>query len=443
LPSDEQVLNPVSREIATDISGDYDMAKLAIKGGEPVAPKGIGITWPIYGEEERRALIEVLESGRWWRGAYQDPKESKVGMLETEFCEYLGVKHGVAVMNGTAAIELALKAAGIEAGDEVIVPAVTFIATATAVLAVNASPVFVDIDPETYQIDPEKTEQAVTDKTRAIVPVHYGGYPADMDRIMAIAEKHNLIVVEDCAEAHGSEWRGRKVGGIGHLGTFSFQMGKPLTCGEGGFVSTNDEELAKKCFSYHNIGRVRGRPFYEHHIPAWNMRMTEFQGAILLSQLKRLPEQTEQRHINGEYLAQQLETTEGIKALKRDPRITKRGYYFYLMRYNQKDFGRINRDRFMEALHAEGIPAGKAHNQPLYKNPVFQEMHFGRTGCPIRCPLHGEPIDYSKVHCPVAEHVYEKEIIALGKDFLMEREKVNLVLEAIRKIKKNENELLN
>ena len=417
------------------------MSKLAVKGGTPVAPGGLEKNWPIFSYEERKALLEVLESGKWWRGAYKDQSESKVGQFETEFCKYLGVKYGVAVTNGTAAIELALKAAGVEAGDEVIVPAVTFIATATAVLAVNAVPIFVDIDPETYQIDPEKIEEAITDKTKAIVPVHYGGYPADMDRIMEIAEDHDLIVVEDCAEAHGSEWRGKKVGGIGHLGTFSFQMGKPLTCGEGGFVSTNDEELAKKCFSYHNIGRVQGRPFYEHHIPAWNLRMTEFQGAILLCQLKRLPEQTEKRYVNGEYLAGELEKIGGIRALKRDPRVTKRGYYFYLMRYNEEEFGGVSRDMFLEALRAEGIPAGTAHNQPLYKNPVFVEMRFGRTGCPVRCPLYGKAIDYTAFHCPVAERVYEKEIVALGKDFLLSRDQVDLVLEAIRKIKENIAEL--
>jgi len=300
----------------------------------------------------------------------------------------------------------------------------------------------VDIDPETFQIDPERAEDAVTEKTKAIVPVHYGGYPADMDRMMETAEKHNLLVVEDCAEAHGSEWRGKKVGGIGHMGCFSFQMGKPLTCGEGGFVSTDEEELAKRCFSYHNIGRVQGRPVYEHHVPAWNMRMTEFQGAILLCQLKRLPEQTEMRYVNGEYMARRLDEVGGVRALKRDPRITKRGYYFYLLRYSENEFGGVSRDLFLKALNAEGIPAGTAHNQPLYMNPVFMEMHFGRTGCPIRCPLYGKPIDYTKVHCPVAERVYKDEIVALGKDFLMEREKVDLVLGAIMKIKENVGELL-
>jgi len=418
------------------------MPKLALKGGKPVAPEGVKTTWPIFSEEEREALLEVLESGKWWRGAYKNPKESKVGQFESEFCKYLGVKYGVAVTNGTAAIELALKAAGVEAGDEVIVPAVTFIATATAVLAVNAVPIFVDIVPETYQIDPDKIEGAITEKTKAIVPVHYGGYPADMDRIMEIADEHDLVVVEDCAEAHGSEWRGKRVGGIGHLGTFSFQMGKPLTCGEGGFVSTNDEELAKKCFSYHNIGRVEGRPIYEHHVPSWNLRMTEFQGAILLCQLKRLPEQTEKRYVNGEYMARELEKIGGIHALKRDPRVTKRGYYFYLMRYNQEEFNGLSRDKFMEALRAEGVSTSTAHNQPLYMNPVFREMHFGKTGCPVRCPLYGKPIDYSKVSCPVAERVYKSEIVSLGKDFLMEREKVDLVLAAIRKLKENVDELL-
>ena len=165
--------------------------------------------------------------------------------------------------------------------------------------------------------------------------------------------------------------------------------------------------------------------------------MTEFQGAILLCQLKRLPEQTEIRYKNGEYLARELEKISGIKPLKRDPRITKRGYYFYLMRYNEEEFEDVSRDKFLEALRAEGIPAGKAHNQPLYKNPVFKEMHFGRTGCPIKCPIYGKTIDYSKIKCPVAERIYEKEIVALGKDFLMERENVDLVIEAIIKIKEN------
>ena len=414
---------------------------LAIKGGKPVAAEGLKTQWPIFDEKEERALLEVLRSSKWWRGAYQDQNDSKVGQFERAFAEFSDAKYGIAVVNGTAAIELALKAGGIEAGDEVIVPAATFIATATAVVMVNAVPIFVDIEPETYQISPEAIESAITNKTKAIIPVHYGGYPADMDRIIEIAKRHHLLVIEDAAEAHGSEWRGRKVGAIGDMGTFSFQMGKPLTSGEGGIVLTDNEKLASKCYAYHHIGRFRGAPTYEHALCGWNYRMTEFQGALLLSQLSRLPEQTERRAENGEYLAGLLNEIEGVSALKRDSRITKRGYYIYFIRYNEKEFDGLSRDRFIETLKAEGISASTAHNQPIYKNSVFQEMNFGRTGCPISCPFYEKKIDYRKVKCPVAERVFESEVVALGKDSLMERKNIDLIIEAIKKIKENLSEL--
>lgn len=414
---------------------------LAIKGGKKVAPEGLKRQWPVFDKKEEKALIEVLRSGKWWRGAYNELNDSKVGQFEKAFAEFSDAKYGIAVVNGSAAIELALKAGGIEAGDEVIVPAATFISTATSIVMVNAIPIFVDIEPETYQISPEAIESAITEKTKAIIPVHYGGYPADMDRIMEIAKRHNLLVIEDAAEAHGSEWRGRKVGAIGNMGTFSFQMGKPLTCGEGGIVLTDNEELASKCYAYHHIGRFRGAPTYEHALCGWNYRMTEFQGALLSAQLSRLSEQTEIRYKNGEYLAQLLNEIEGVSALKRDSRITKRGYYFYFIRYNEKEFGGLSRDKFMETLRAEGITSTAAHNQPLYKNSVFQEMNFGKTGCPISCPLYGKNIDYSQVKCPVAERVFKSEAVALGKDMLIEKGNIDLIIEAIKKIKKHQKEI--
>ncbi|MCD6290051.1 MAG: DegT/DnrJ/EryC1/StrS family aminotransferase, partial [Anaerolineae bacterium] len=355
--------------------------------------------------------------------------------------EWIGAKYAVTATNGTAALMLALKAGGIEAGDEVIIPAVTFVATATAVVLANAVPIFVDIDPETYQIDPDGVEAAVTERTRAVIPVHYGGYPADMDRIMDIARRHELLVIEDAAEAHGSEWRGKRVGGIGDMGCFSFQLGKPLAAGEGGAVLTNNESLRDKCYSYGDLGRIPGGGKYEHYIPAGNNRMTEFQGALLLTQLARLDEQTETRHQNGEYLARELEKIEGISALRRDPRVTKRGYYFYFLRYDGSQWAGVSRDDFMKALRAEGIPCHTAHNDPLYKYPLFADMAFGRTGCPVRCPLYGREIDYSKVHCPVAERVYSSEVVALSKDFLMDRRDVDSVLESIYKLRSNLDEL--
>jgi len=201
------------------------MPNLAISGGRPVVPAGLRTKWPIFDESDKFAVLETLTSGRWC--ALSHGPDSKNGQFEAAFAQYLGTKYGLLVDNGTDAIALALKAGGVEAGDEVIVPAVTFIATATAVVQVNGVPVFADIDPETYQISPSSTRELVTEKTKAIIPVHYAGYPADMDQIMEISEDHDLLVVEDCAEAHGSEWRGKRVGSIGHLGTFSFQQGKP------------------------------------------------------------------------------------------------------------------------------------------------------------------------------------------------------------------------
>jgi len=416
--------------------------ELAINGGKPVAPDGFEVKWPVFDEKDEKSIIEVLRSGRWWRGAYSNQEDSAVGRFEKDFAEYCGAKYGVAISNGTAALELALKSGGIEAGDEVIVPAATFIATATAVVMVNAIPVFADILPDTYQIDPDRIEESITEKTKAVIPVHYGGYPADMDRIMNIARKHNLLVIEDAAEAHGSEWRGKKVGSIGDMGTFSFQMGKPLTCGEGGIVITNNKEMASRCYAYHHIGRFRGAPVYEHSLCGWNYRMTEFQGALLTTQLSRLAEQTEIRAKNGEYLAESLNKIKGVSALKRDPRVTKRGYYFYFIRYNEKEFGGLSRDRFIRALNAEGIPCGTAHNQPLYKNSVFQEMNFGRTKCPFSCPFYGKKVDYSRTSCPVTERIFNSEVVAMGKDFLLNRKNVDLTIEAIKKIKGNLQELL-
>jgi len=419
------------------------MANLAIKGGKPTIPGGLKMKWPVFDEADKEALVEVLESGKWCSGGwyFKEPYESKVARFEREFALWNGAKYAITAVNGTAALVLALKAAGIEAGDEVIVPAVTFIASATSVILANAVPIFVDIQADTYQISPKAVEAAITERTKAIMPVHYGGYPADMDRIMEIAKRHGLVIVEDAAEAHGSEWKGKKVGSIGDLGCFSFQLGKPLTCGEGGAVLTDDDDLKLKCYSYGDLGRMPGGGKYEHYIPAGNQRLTEFQGALLLVQLSRLGVQTETRYANGEYFASELEKIEGISALKRDPRVTKRGYYFYFLRYDPSKWENVSRDTFMRALSAEGVPCSTAHNQPLYKNPLFQNMAFGKTGCPVLCPHHGKQIDYSSVRCPTAERVYSSEVVALSKDVLMEREDVDRILQAIHKIKQNVHEL--
>src|SRR5687767_15049648 len=183
--------------------------QLAIEGGEPALKTRPGSAWPISGDEERRLLLEVLDSGKWWRGGYENPADSKVGQFEEAFARFQDATYAVAVTNGTTALECAYKAAGVEAGDEVIVPAITFIATSTAVLQVGAVPVFVDVDPGTYTIDPAAVEAAITDRTRCIAPVDYGGMPSDYDRLIAIGKRHGIPIVSDCAHAHGSQWKGR------------------------------------------------------------------------------------------------------------------------------------------------------------------------------------------------------------------------------------------
>lgn len=413
------------------------MARLAVNGGEPTVKRTLGRPWPIFDEEDEKALLEVLRSGKWWRGAYEKAADSKVGQLEDAFAAYQHAKYGIAVTNGTQALECALKATGVGPGDEVIVPALTFIATATAVVLVNAVPVIVDVDPASYNISPEAVEAAITPRTKAIIPVHNGGYPCDMDRLMEIASKHNLFVVEDCAHAHGSEWRGRRLGSIGHLGCFSFQMGKTLTCGEGGIVLTSDSGLAEKAYSLMHIGRVSGRPFYEFHRFASNMRMTEFQAALLLSQLSRLDEQVEARERNTAYLAKGLREIEGVKPISRDPRVTRWCFYYWNFKYHEDRFDGILRDRFLEALRAEGVPCSVgAHGEPIYHHPVFKNTTWDK------CPFHRPDLNYGKVYCTEAERIYRHEACSFPhRLFLGDESDMGLVLEAIRKIRDNTDEL--
>ena len=419
------------------------MATLALNGGEKTITRSLGRSWPIRDEREEQAVLEVVRSGIWWRGGYNDAAASQVGRFEDAFAAYQQAKHGIAVSNGTTALECALKAAGIEAGDEVLVPALTFVASATAIAMVNGVPKFVDIDPETYNISPEAMEAALTEKTRAAVVVHNGGYPCDMDRIMALAAKHDLMIIEDCAHAHSSEWNGRRVGALGHLGTFSFQMGKTLTCGEGGIVLTDDDELAEKAYSFHHIGRLSGRPFYEFHRVASNLRMTEWQGAILLTQLSRLDEQIDVRERNAQYLAAGLQEIPGLEPIDRDPRVTRWGFYYWNFHFREEEFDGVTRDRFLQAAQAEGVPVGVgAHGGPIYHNPLFQAMNFGRTGCPITCPFHGREVDYTQVQCPAAERVSATQSLSLGHAvFLGEQEDMDLILEACRKIRAHADEL--
>ena len=397
------------------------MGKLALNGGEPVVKRALGKRWPIFDEKEEKALLEVLRSGEWNR-------RDKVDEVGEAFAAYQDAKYGVPLANGTVALQCALKAAGVNAGDEVIVPALTFVATATSVVLVNAVPIIVDVDPLTYNISPEAIEAAITPRTRAIIPVHNGGYPADMDAIMEIADKHGLGVIEDCAHAHGSQWRSKGVGSIGHLGTFSFQIGKTLTCGEGGMVLTNDETLAE------NVARLVNL----------NMRMTNLQAALLLCQLERFDAQVETRERNTAHLVAGMQAINGIDPIPRDDRVTRWCFYYWDFRYIPDEFDGVPKSRFLEGLQAEGVPCGVgAHGQPIYREGPFADMaFFDQLGCARKGSLYEGDIDYGKVYCPNAERVYAEEVCSFPHAmFLGDVDDMELILAAFHKLRENTDEL--
>ena len=340
------------------------MPKLAIQGGKTAKSKPFP-DWPIYDDLEREALNEVLESRDWWR-----TEGSKTLEFERRFAEYHQAKHGIAVTNGTHAIEVALAAMGIGPGDEVIVPNATFVATASAALFAGALPVLVDVSADSYCIDPELAEAAINEDTRAIIAVHMGGRPADLDQLAALARKYDVALLEDAAHAHGSEWRGQKVGTFGVGGTFSFQASKTMTAGEGGMIISNDDDFERQARSTHDCGRMPGEWFYSHYIYGSNYRLSEWQGAVLLAQLTRLDEQTARRHENGRLLDRLLGEIPGVTPQSQDARITRNGHYAYIFHVDARAFAGISNQQFVDALEAEGIPT-QAPYPPIHKLDLF------------------------------------------------------------------------
>ncbi len=284
-------------------------ALLAVDGGLPVRTRPFA-SWPVFGENEERLLLEVLHSGDW--GILSG---NKVTAFQERFAAFQNARFCLCVPNGTLALELALLALGIGEGDEVILPAYTFIATASAVLRVGAKPVFADIDLDTYTLDPAAVPAALTERTRLLLPVHLAGRPADMDSLLSVAREHNLRLLEDACQAWGAEWRGVRVGAQGDLGAFSFQSSKNLTAGEGGALVTNQPELYERCWSLHNVGRVRSGAWYQHELLGLNLRMTEWQGAVLLAQIERMEEHARRREQNAGYLIEALSQVQGLEEL--------------------------------------------------------------------------------------------------------------------------------
>ncbi|MCB1127042.1 MAG: DegT/DnrJ/EryC1/StrS family aminotransferase [Verrucomicrobiae bacterium] len=384
--------------------------------------------WPVHDESERRLLLEVLDSGKWWFG-------EKVRAFEAAYAAFQGSRFAVTCTNGTTAIEMALRGVGVVEGDEVIVPPYTFIATASAVVTVGAVPVFADIQPDTLCLDPDDVARKITPRTRAIIPVHVAGRMADMARLNTLATRHRLAVVEDAAHAWGSQWQGRGAGTLGRCGTFSFQVSKNLTAGEGGVMVTDDEELADLCRSYTHCGRRKGSAWYDHDYLGSNLRMTEFQAAVLLAQLGRLPEQVARREANAQVLEAGLRDLPGIRLLAPAPEMTRRSYHMFIFRADEQELG-LPRARFIEAVQAEGLPVSEGWYRPLYRNGVFANAHLGPAHG-ITAPLASAAIDYRGVRCPVCEAVCKDAVWIPHAVLLAGAEHLAKAVSAIRKVAQN------
>jgi dTDP-4-amino-4,6-dideoxygalactose transaminase len=330
-----------------------------------------------------------------------------------------------------AALEIGL-------GDEVIIPDFTFVATASAVLFCGAMPVMVDIDPDTYCIDPDRVEAAITPRTRAVIAVHVAGHPANLDRLQEICKKHNLFLVEDSAHAHGSEWNGHKVGSIGTAGTFSFQASKLMTAGEGGIILTNDDDLAVGIRSVHDCGRMPGEWFYAHFIYGSNYRLSEWQGAVLRQQLSRLDVQAATRSKNAALLDHALAEIEGIKPQALDLRCTRNGHYCYIFHVDSSAFQGISTETFIQALNAEGIPT-QASYPPIHSLDLFKNDEFRKRLCP---ELAGQSFDFLKEEFPISQDAAENTVWLVHRTLLGSEQDTHEIVQAIRKIQQQAGELV-
>jgi dTDP-4-amino-4,6-dideoxygalactose transaminase len=405
------------------------MSELAIHGGPPVRAAPYP-AWPEHDDREREQLLEVLDSRQWW-----STQGTKVRDFEREWGELHGTGPAVAVTNGSHSIEVALLATGVGQGDEVIVPGWTFVATAASVLMVNAIPVLVDVDLGTGCIDPDAVEAAINDRTRAVIAVHIAGHPADMDRLTEICARHDLVLVEDCAHAHGSLFGGRMVGTFGSAGTYSFQASKLMTAGEGGAIVTTDPDVRASAASYSDCGRRPGEWFYSHFALGGNYRMTEWQGAVLLAQLDRFREQAERRDERSTLLGGALASIPGVHPQARDPRCDRQGNYCYVVRIDPREFG-AEREPVRLALAAEGIPLTMSY-PPIHRLDVFRD----RDGFAPRRRDRAGMQDFAGLSLPVTEHLADTTLWFTTSVLMGTEDDALDVVRALEKVQRHAAEL--
>lgn len=379
------------------------------------------------------AWMEVLQSGKWYRGSGK-----AVDAFEAKFAAVMGAPHCLAVANGTSALLTALHGMDVQAGDEVIVPPYTFIATVNAVLAKNALPVFVDSDVRTFQLDATKIEAAITERTVAVIPVHIAGAAPDMDKVMEVGRRRKLQVLEDAAQAHLGEWRGRKLGTIGHAGTFSFQASKNLNSGEGGAVVSSDGAFIERCYAYHTNSSPRKG---SSAAPAQgaNLRLTEFQATLLMTQMERLEAQAKARDANAAYLTKLLREIPGITPAALADGCTRSAWHLYMFRYDPASFAGLPRERFLQALKAEGVPCSSGYG-PLNQHPFLENVLRGR-GFQRLFPEARLRQWREQNRCPVNDKLCTEGVWFTQTMLLAGREDMEQIAQAISKIRAHAGEL--
>jgi len=403
-------------------------AEPALAGGEAVRTASFP-GWPVFEDNDAEAWKEVLEARNWFRF-----NGGAVSAFEERYAELMGSRHCLATANGTSALYASLNALEVGPGDEVIVPPYTFEATINVVLLQFALPIFVDTDRESMQIDAGKIEDAITENTRCIMPVHLGGLPADMDTILEVAERHDIPVIEDACQAHMAEWRGQKVGSLGDTGCFSFQVTKNLPSGEGGAMLTNRDDLMERAFAFHSNGRAWGQASApSNSYNGANLRMTEFQGALLQAQMERLEEQSQTRESNAAYLTERLEEIPGITPAQMYEGATRNGYHLYMFRYDGEAFQGLGRNRFMQALRAEGIPCSGGYS-PQYDRPYVRDGLYSRGYLNI---YGRERIDryFDELHCPENDQLCTEAVWFTQPMLLGPQSDMDDIADAIEKIR--------
>ncbi len=392
------------------------MEQLSILGGPKTRTEPYP-EWPVFDERDLAAVANVVQSGRWGGYPYPGPQTAE---FVRRFAEMQGGGYAVAMVNGTVTMEVALRAMNIGWGDEVIVPAFTFQATAAAPMAAGAIPVIVDVDPQTYTIDPEKIEAAITPRTKAIIPVHLGCQIADMDAIMEIAERRGLVVIEDCAHAHGAKWRGKGVGTFGHFGSFSLQSSKTLSVGEGGILLCRTPELAARAASLIDCGRAHANEGDHEELSSWekgklaftmggNYRMGEFQSAMGNVALERFPAQIKEREAMLNYMEECLSEVPGVRLLKRDPRHTTRAFYRFVFAIDPREFGATH-EVVCALLENEGIPCETGY-EAMHHYDLFQPG-LSKLAVPNAFP---EYFNFKEMSFPEAERACEREAVWLDE----------------------------